>query len=281
MQWRIEATHAAVLRDLVPPLVGLAEQAGRVILAVYARGDGLVAAKGDSSPVTTADHAADAILQDGLRFLTPDWPVVSEERAASHLPDFDRPVWLVDPLDGTREFLDRNGEFAVSIGLIVAGHPVLGVVHGPAVGLSAWGIVGPGRDRGAWRRDGSGPIRSIACRPRPAAGAVAAVSRRHGRDAALDAFLAAESVGETRACGSALKFCLVASGEADLYPRFGTTCEWDTAGGHAIVAAAGGDVTLVDGRALTYGKPGLRNPDFIARGLSTGQADGETRAGSG
>jgi 3'(2'), 5'-bisphosphate nucleotidase len=249
------------LGSLMRPLVGLAEQAGRAILAVYARGQGEAVAKGDGSPVTAADHAADAILHQGLTHLTPEWPVVTEERVAGHAPDFGRPVWLVDPLDGTREFLDRNGEFAVSIGLVVAGRPVLGVIHGPVAGLTAWGTVGAG----AWRRDGCGLARPIACRPRPA-GAVAAVSRRHGRDEKLDAWLAAEGVVETCACGSALKFVVVASGGADLYPRFGPTCEWDTAGGHAIVVAAGGAVTLVDGSPLAYGKPGLRNPDFIARG---------------
>lgn len=254
----------AALRGLLLPLVGLAEQAGRAILAVYARGRGGAVAKGDGSPVTTADHAADAILYNGLRHLTPDWPVATEERAASHAPDFAGPVWLVDPLDGTREFLDRNGEFAVSIGLVVAGRPVLGVVHGPAVALSAWGVVG----EGAWRRDGCGTARRIACRPRPAVGAVAAVSRRHGRDARLEAWLAGEGISETRNCGSALKFCLVASGDVDVYPRFGPTCEWDTAGGHAIVAAAGGEVVLLDGCPLPYGKPGLLNPDFIASGLA-------------
>ncbi len=250
------------LAALQLPLVALAEQAGRAILAVYARGRGEVEAKGDGSPVTTADRSADAILYQGICHLTPDWPIVTEERAVRQLPDFSGPVWLVDPLDGTREFLDRNGEFAVSVGLVVGGRPVLGVVHGPAAGLTAWGVVG----EGAWRRDGSGPARPIACRPRPAVGAVAAVSRRHGRDQRLDAWLAAQGITETVTCGSALKFCLVASGEADVYPRFGPTSEWDTAGGHAILAAAGGEVVAVDDGPLTYGKPGLLNPDFVARG---------------
>lgn len=257
------AADPAALRDLAPAVVGLAERAGRAILAVYARGSGEAWAKGDGTPVTTADHAADAILYEGLRALTPDWSVVTEERVASHSPpSFEAPVWLVDPLDGTREFLDRNGEFAVSIGLIVDGRPVFGVIHGPAVGWTCWGTVGAG----AWLRRGSGPAQPIACRPWPATGAVAAASRRHGRDAAMDDYLAEHGITEKRACGSALKFCLVASGEVDVYPRFGPTCEWDTAGGHAILLAAGGDVTLVDGAPLGYGKAGLRNPDFIAAG---------------
>lgn len=258
------ASKTADLQTLTAPVVGLAEQAGRAILAIYARASGQSAAKGDGSPVTTADHAADAILYDGLRALTPDWPVITEERApAEPMPTSDRPFWLVDPLDGTREFLDRNGEFAVSVGLIVEGRPALGVIHAPAVGITCWGIAG----LGAWRRDGCGLARAIACRVRPAGDAMAAVSRRHGSDSALEEFLRGQGITGKTACGSALKFCLVASGDVDVYPRFGPTCEWDTAGGHAIVVAAGGDVSQPDGAALEYGKAGLRNPDFIAWGL--------------
>ena len=255
--------NATALESLIDPVVGLAERAGRAILSIYARGSGDARIKGDGSPVTAADHAADAILHDGLRTLTPGWDVVSEERVAGHdAPSFDTPVWLVDPLDGTREFLERNGEFAVSIGLIVDRQPVFGVIHGPAVGRTCWGIVGAG----AWLRRGSGLVQPIACRPWPRTGAVAAVSRRHGRGAAVDDYLAQLGISEKVPCGSALKFCLVASGDADVYPRFGPTSEWDTAGGHAIVIAAGGSLSLADGIPLTYGKPGLRNPDFIACG---------------
>lgn len=255
--------NKTALESLIDPVVGLAERAGRAILAIYAHGSGNAGIKGDGSPVTAADHAADAILHEGLRTLTPDWSVVTEERAASHDASlFDRPVWLVDPLDGTREFLERNGEFAVSIGLVVERQPVFGVIHGPAVGLTCWGVVGSG----AWLRRGSGPVSPIGCRPWPRTGAVAATSRRHGRDAAADDYLKEVGISEKIPCGSALKFCLVASGEVDVYPRLGPTSEWDTAGGHAIVVAAGGRLALIDGRALTYGKPGLRNPDFIASG---------------
>ncbi|MEZ5669375.1 MAG: 3'(2'),5'-bisphosphate nucleotidase CysQ [Alphaproteobacteria bacterium] len=256
---------AAALECLAAPVIGLVEQAGRAILAVYGRFSGRAASKDDGSPVTAADHAADAVLYDGLRALTPDWPVVTEERAATHgLPSFAGPVWLVDPLDGTREFLARNGEFAVSVGLLVDGRPRFGVVHGPVAALTCWGVVGAG----AWRRRGCGRAEPLHCRSVPTAGPVAAVSRRHGLNDRLDAFLAAAGVAEQRACGSALKFCMIAAGEADIYPRFGPTMEWDTAAGQALVEAAGGSVTLPDGAPLAYGKADLRNPGFVARGLT-------------
>ena len=264
MTWQAGAeTDMDTIESLVPLLVGLVEQAGRSILAVYARADSHVVAKSDGSPVTSADHAADRILNDGLAALTPDWPVISEERTVTHAQgELSGPVWLVDPLDGTKEFLERNGEFAVSLGLLVDGRPVVGVIHGPVTGLTCWGVVGSG----AWRRSRSSRAEPIHCRSAPAAGPAAAVSRRHGKNKALDAFLAEEKVTDQRPCGSALKFCLIAAGEADVYPRFGPTMEWDTAAGQALVEAAGGRVTQPDGSQLKYGKSDLRNPGFIARG---------------
>ena len=169
--------------------------------------------------------------------------------------------WLVDPLDGTKEFISRNGEFTVNIALIEDGRPLLGVVHIPALSTTYGGIV-PGIARR--RRDSTSS--AIAARKPPADGVIVLSSRSHGDAEAMEAFLGAEQVGGHRTAGSALKFCLVAEGIADLYPRLGRTMEWDTAAGHAIVLAAGGRVTTLDGAELIYGKPGFDNPHFVARG---------------
>jgi 3'(2'), 5'-bisphosphate nucleotidase len=168
--------------------------------------------------------------------------------------------WLVDPLDGTKEFISRNGEFTVNIALVEGRDPVLGVVLAPARGKVWWGAVG----HGAMMRDAAGE-RPIAVRKRPAEGAVAVASRSHS-DAATEAFLDEQRVAERISAGSSLKFCLVAEGRADLYPRFGPTMEWDTAAGNAVLAAAGGKVTTTDGAPFRYRKPGFRNPEFIASG---------------
>jgi len=253
--------------DLPAALRRIAENAGAAILDVY---EGRVAVearqKADETPVTAADDAAEAVILAALRELTPDIPVVSEEAAAAgHIPDISGGrFWLVDPLDGTREFLSRNGEFTVNIALIEAGRPAAGVVHAPAL-KKTWVGAGPGTARTA---EGSGPPVPIRTRPQPASGAVVVASRRHGDAAALDRFLAGHKVGARVDAGSSLKFCLVAAGEADLYPRFGRTMEWDTAAGHAVLLAAGGSVDRADtGAPLTYGKAGFENPYFIARGL--------------
>jgi 3'(2'), 5'-bisphosphate nucleotidase len=169
--------------------------------------------------------------------------------------------WLVDPLDGTREFISRNGEFTVNIALIEDGRPLLGVVHIPALDTTYGGIV-----PGIARRRRAGTRNVIAARTPQHDGVIVLSSRSHGDASALDAFLEAERVRGHRTAGSALKFCLVAEGVADLYPRLGRTMEWDTAAGHAIVLAAGGRVTTIDGDELTYGKPGFDNPHFVARG---------------
>ena len=171
-----------------------------------------------------------------------------------------RRFWLVDPLDGTKEFISRNGEFTVNIALVEGGQPVLGVVLAPALGKVWWGAMG----HGARMRDEAGE-RPIAARPRPAEGVVAVASRSHS-DAQTEAFLDAQGVAERISAGSSLKFCLVAEGRADLYPRFGRTMEWDTAAGHAVLAAAGGRVTTRDGAPFLYRKPGFENPAFIAAG---------------
>jgi 3'(2'), 5'-bisphosphate nucleotidase len=248
-------------RDLLPGVVALAERAGGVILEHYREGVE-TRAKADASPVTVADEAAEAVILAGLAELTPAIAVVAEETVAGgHVPALkDGPFWLVDPLDGTKEFLSRNGEFTVNIALIEGHEPVLGVVLAPARGQVWWGA----RGQGAMTREG-GAARVIAVRPRPASGAVAVASRSHS-DAETEAFLDREGVAQRISAGSSLKFCLVAEGKADLYPRFGPTMEWDTAAGHAVLAAAGGRVTTRDGAPFLYRKPDFRNPGFIARG---------------
>jgi 3'(2'), 5'-bisphosphate nucleotidase len=248
---------------LLPEIVKLAEQAAAVILQHYA-GDAAARRKADASPVTAADEAAEAVILAGLAELTPAIPVVAEETvAAGHVPALDAgPFWLVDPLDGTKEFISKNGEFTVNIALIEGHEPVLGVVLAPALGKVWWGA----RGHGAMARDGKNgaPARKIAVRLRPAR-PVAVASRSHA-DPQTEAFLDAAGVAERISAGSSLKFCLVAEGKADLYPRFGRTMEWDTAAGHAVLSAAGGQVTTRDGAPFLYRKPGFENPGFIARG---------------
>jgi len=246
------------LDRLLPEIVALADRAGAVILEHY-QGDVAVRAKADASPVT----AAEAVILARLAELTPDIPVVAEETVASgHVPDVDdRPFWLVDPLDGTKEFLSRNGEFTVNVALIEDRLPILGVVLAPARARAWWGA----RGNGASARDPEGNIRAIAVRQAPAGGLVAIASRSH-RDAETQAFLDRAGVAECISAGSSLKFCLVAEGQADLYPRFGRTMEWDVAAGHAVLSAAGGRVTTKDGAPFLYRKPGFENPPFIARG---------------
>jgi 3'(2'), 5'-bisphosphate nucleotidase len=250
------------LDRLLPEIVALADRAGAVILEHY-QGDVAVRAKADASPVTAADEAAEAVILRRLAELTPDIPVVAEETVASgHVPDVDdRPFWLVDPLDGTKEFLSRNGEFTVNIALIEERLPILGVVLAPARARAWWGA----RGKGASMRDPEGKTRTIAARQAPAGRLVAIASRSH-RDAETQAFLDQAGVAECISAGSSLKFCLVAEGQADLYPRFGRTMEWDVAAGHAVLAAAGGQVTTKDGAPFLYRKPGFENPPFIARG---------------
>jgi 3'(2'), 5'-bisphosphate nucleotidase len=251
---------------LLPAVEILARRAGAAILGLYQSGTPVIV-KHDGSPVTAADHASDAILRPGLAALTPDIPVVSEEGVeAGDVPDISGGnFWLVDPLDGTKEFIKRNGEFTVNIGEVVDGVPVAGVVFAPALGRL---FVGSQAD-GAFETDAElANVRAIVARPRPADGLVVVGSRSHS-DAQTEAFLKSLKVREFKSAGSSLKFCLVAAGEADLYPRTGPTMEWDTAAGHAVLLAAGGDVTNWDGTRFCYGKPGFNNPGFIACGRAS------------
>jgi 3'(2'), 5'-bisphosphate nucleotidase len=253
---------AAHAERLLPEIVKLAERAAAVILDHY-QGNAAVRVKEDASPVTAADEAAEAVILAGLAELTPEVPVVAEETvAAGRIPALDDgPFWLVDPLDGTKEFISKNGEFTVNIALIEGCEAMLGVVLAPALGKVWWGARGHGAmAREAGEREG----RRISVRRMPAS-PVAVASRSHA-DPATEAFLDEAGVAERISAGSSLKFCLVAEGKADLYPRFGRTMEWDTAAGHAVLAAAGGRVTTRDGAPFLSRKPGFENPGFIARG---------------
>ena len=250
---------------LLTAVSALAREAGAIVMAVYAT-DFSVRGKADTSPVTEADERAEAVILAGLAALTPDIPVVAEESAAAgRIPAVVDRFWLVDPLDGTKEFISRNGEFTVNIALIEHGLPVLGVVLAPAIGPQGQlyaGAIG----YGATVEDEAG-IRPITCRTVPEAGLTVLASRSHGDAAALEAFLAGRRVASTSTAGSSLKFCLLAAGQADLYPRLGRTMEWDIAAGHAVLAAAGGQVCRADdGRPMTYGKPDFENPHFVAAG---------------
>ncbi|WP_425405668.1 3'(2'),5'-bisphosphate nucleotidase CysQ [Hwanghaeella sp.] len=252
------------IMSLLPGVCAIALKAGEKIMEVYAT-DFDVEMKEDASPVTEADTAAEAIIAPALASLEPSIPIVAEEAAAAgNVPEVgDGAFWLVDPLDGTKEFLNRNGEFTVNIGLIQDRQPVLGVVYAPALDTLYAGAQGAG----ATRKIGEGSAEEIAVRPEPEEGLTIVASRRHGDPAVLDKFLSGRTVAETRNAGSSLKFCLLAAGEADLYPRFGRTMEWDTAAGHAVLLAAGGLVTTEDGDPLTYAKNAIfENPHFIGWG---------------
>lgn len=243
-------------------IAAIARAAGKVILDIYAT-DFTVRGKSDASPVTRADEEAEAVILAGLRKLSPDVPIVAEEEvAAGRIPALRNRFWLVDPLDGTKEFISRNGEFTVNIALVSGSVPVLGVVFAPALGRMFIGAAG----RGAFVEDNAGR-RRITCRKTPEAGLTVVASRSHGDAEALDAFLAGRKVATVKNAGSSLKLCLVASGEADVYPRLGRTMEWDIAAGHAVLAAAGGKLVDLQGAPLVYGKRDFANPHFVARGL--------------
>ena len=252
---------------LLELITDLARVAGAEVMKVYVT-DFAVRGKSDASPVTEADERAEQVILDGLAVLTPGVPVVAEESVAAGRipvgPGERGRFWLVDPLDGTREFVGRNGEFTVNIALIEAGEPVLGVVFAPAIG--AGGRLFAGRRGAGAHVDDAAGRRPIRCREVPADGLTVVASRSHGDPAALDAFVAGRSVARLTNAGSSLKFCLLAEGQADLYPRFGRTMEWDVAAGHAVLAAAGGSVCTLDGGPLSYAKPGFENPHFVATG---------------
>jgi len=251
--------HADILA-----LCGVARLAGQEILRV-AETAFTVDTKADDSPVTQADRASDAIIRQALTDLYPDIPILSEESGQTdhtvrrHWTRF----WLVDPLDGTKEFIKQNGEFTVNIALMEKGRPVLGIIQVPTRDAIYYG----GPSLGAFRLSGTDDPAPIAVR-RPVSGEPVrvGVSRSHP-DERLDAYLAALPAHELVTAGSAYKFCLLAQGTIHLYPRFGPTMEWDTAAGHAIVEGAGGRLTAMDGSPFLYNKPCLRNGPFVATAL--------------
>jgi 3'(2'), 5'-bisphosphate nucleotidase len=255
----MSAPSLITLRDA---LIEAAYDAGAAILEIYAS-DFAPTRKADSSPVTAADVAAERLILAALQTCAPGVPVVAEEQAAAEgLPQhLGARFFLVDPLDGTKEFIARNGEFTVNIALIENGQPVLGVVYLPVLDEM---YAGSGHT--AIRRRQRQAPEAIAARALPAQGAIMTISRSHAARELVKAEMLGEHVAGTLVAGSSLKFCRIAEGAADLYPRFGPTMEWDTAAGHAVLLAAGGSVATLDGAPLPYGKAGLRNPHFIARG---------------
>ena len=251
--------------SLAKSLVTLALLAGREIMAIYAT-DFSPRTKSDLTPVTAADEAAERVILEGLAKLDPQIPVISEEAAAAgRIPQVGSSFYLVDPLDGTKEFVSHNGEFTVNIAKIENGVPVLGVVYAPAIGRIFWGDITKGAAEGKITADETINWKKLLVRPCPGDGAIVVASRSH-RDSATDDYLKTVKVAKLVSAGSSLKFCLIAAGEADLYPRFGRTMEWDTAAGHAVLLAAGGKVLNSDGQPLGYGKRdrGFDNPGFIA-----------------
>ena len=252
------------MRDarMTDTLTRLAREAGQAIMAVYDRPDFAVSTKADASPVTEADLAADRIIVAGLEAAWPGIPVVTEERAESHDLGIGATHFLVDPLDGTKEFVNRRGDFTVNIALIEEGRPVAGVVFAPAVGRLFRTQAGGGAVEVL--ADGRAVPLAVADADNAALRVVASKSHR---DAATDAYIARYAVGAFKSAGSSLKFCLLAAGEADLYPRLGRTMEWDTAAADAVLRAAGGQVVTFEGRKpLDYGKIDRANPFFIAYG---------------
>ena len=255
-------------RSLLAELVTLSRTAGDAILAIYAQ-DFAVQTKDDESPLTQADLASHHVICNALSELTPDIPVLSEESA--HIEFSERQqwneYWLIDPLDGTKEFVNRNGEFTVNIALIRNHRPVMGVVHVPVKSQTYSGLVGTG----AWRQDGEAPAQPIETRRPPQATAVVVGSRSHANPK-LDQCLADIGPYEMISMGSSLKFCRVAEGSADLYPRLGLTSEWDTGAAQAVVEAAGGQVVGLEGNPLPYNrKDSYLNPWFIVIGDPSAQ----------
>jgi 3'(2'),5'-bisphosphate nucleotidase len=257
---------------MLDEIVAAALAAGAAILKVYACEDFAARVKLDGSPVTDADAEAEAVILAALARIAPGVPVIAEEAvAAGHAPPIGRRFFLVDPLDGTKEFLNRNGDFTVNIALIEDGAPVLGVVYAPAYGEVFVGEAGHGARRAKLEGERLGLWSAIQVRPPPAGGVDVVASRSH-LSIETRAFIDRFRVAELVSAGSSLKFCRVAEGRADLYPRLSRTMEWDTAAGDAVLRAAGGCVRTLDGAPLAYGKRGqaddadFANPWFVASG---------------
>ncbi len=253
---------ASFRKDATLALTGAARRAGRLIMDYFENGF-VVEKKADASPVTRADQDAEQLIIEALAKLAPDIPVIAEEEAAAgRLPAIGDVFFLVDALDGTREFISKRTEFTVNIGLIEKHEPVLGVVYAPALDRLFYAF----ETGKAFQQSGTGKALPIHVRPAPDAPVIIA-SRSH-RDAQTQEFIDSFARAETLSAGSSLKFCLLASGEADIYPRFAPTSEWDTAAGHAVLRHAGGHMRRLDGGPFLYGKTGARylNPGFMAWG---------------
>ncbi|HSH43332.1 MAG TPA: 3'(2'),5'-bisphosphate nucleotidase CysQ [Arenicellales bacterium] len=255
------------LEELIAPVRDITAEAGKAIMEVYSNLDE-VQTKSDGSPVTEADHRAHHVIVDGLRALTPGIPILSEESAQvpyaerAHWPQF----WLVDPLDGTREFIHQRGEFTVNIALIRSGVPVLGVVGVPAWDEFFWGF-----DYQAYRQRDGGEARRIRVAHFSSGAPRVVASRSHASPETrefIDRVREARGDCELKSMGSALKICLVAEGEADVYPRLGPTSEWDIAAAHCVLRAAGGTLTTARGEPIRYNKENILNPWFVAAGTS-------------
>ncbi|WOI55991.1 3'(2'),5'-bisphosphate nucleotidase CysQ [Palleronia sp. LCG004] len=250
---------------LVRTMRRLALDAGEAIMDIYSREDFDVRTKLDESPVTAADEAADAVISSGLRAAFPDVPLVTEEQSASHDQDVDT-FLIVDPLDGTKEFVQRRGDFTVNIAYVENGRPIRGVVFAPAKRRLFYTMADGTsvEETGELGRGEAGEVTPIGV-SKPDNSALMVVASKSHRDSATDDYIAKYDVRDMKSAGSSLKFCLVATGEADLYPRLGRTMEWDTAAGHAVLAGAGGHVVRFDDHDdLLYGKAGFENPFFIA-----------------
>jgi len=250
---------------LIPVIRTLAIQAGSKIMEIYDRDDFDVKLKSDDSPVTAADEAADAIISAGLRAAFPEMMLVTEEQSDSHKAKGDT-FLIVDPLDGTKEFIHRRGDFSVNIALVENGMPTRGVVYAPAKGRMFY-TTADGQsveETGNMDPATAGPVNPIST-SQADNGALMVVASKSHRDEATDAYIGKYQVKDSKSAGSSLKFCLVATGEADIYPRVGRTMEWDTAAGHAVLSGAGGHVVRFDDHTpLVYGKENFANPFFIA-----------------
>ena len=247
--------------SLLPDVIRIADEASEKVLHIY-QSDFKVHFKEDKSPITAADLAANEIIVQGLRRIARDIPIVSEESAEAPWEERKhwRRFWLVDPIDGTKDFTQRTGEFTINIAMIEDGEPVMGGVIAPALKEAYWGVKG----EGAYKRGRTGKARHIrVAEPRDSLRVVA--SKNHLNEDTR-AFIAKLGPHETVQAGSSLKFCRIAEGHADIYPRMGPTCEWDTAAAHAVLAAAGGKVQTLEGEPLKYGKENVLNPWFVAAG---------------
>jgi 3'(2'), 5'-bisphosphate nucleotidase len=250
---------------LIPLIRKLALEAGDKIMDIYVQDDFNIKTKSDNSPVTAADEAADALISAGLRAAFPDVMLVTEEQAATHSMTGDT-FLIVDPLDGTKEFVHRRGDFTVNIALVEGGKPTRGVVYAPAKGRMFYTQANGQsvEETGALDKDAIGDVIPMRVSDSNNDALLVVASKSH-RDQATDDYINKYAVKDMKSAGSSLKFCLVATGEADLYPRLGRTMEWDTAAGHAVLAGSGGQVVRFDDlKPLTYGKDTYANPFFIA-----------------